>query len=259
MDSITKELSILTLKIVSPNKESLEKYLLSHRDLNVERLPLPLVPENWDNTRPDWIMSKSYSNFPYDECSSSFQKAVRRGYPLEAMQWSLEMFWTGAKSARSNTWNRCMVMAVEDIGPADPWLIVKIYNLSLTSRDDAFAMATTAYLLSTVKKCRINDWSTIIAPELNPTFCNSLLDSIGGPSEAMNRLIEGLKSKDKGACLYWSKALTFTTRTCNGYLVTRDNKKKKFSNSQGLIWTSFISVIGIDNKWKFFIMIMKEE
>ncbi len=115
-----------------------------------QRHPIPEIPSDWDllhkfpNPDGRWdpltnprlgVRGYTYSYFRADEVSSSAQKAVRRCYPEEAIQWFMEMYWTGP-AMRTNIWNRALVMAVEDIGPADISMIVQVHYLMKNFRDN---------------------------------------------------------------------------------------------------------------------------
>ncbi len=128
----------------------------------MSRSKLPLIPKNWttDSNKTKSLRVKTYSYFNYDEVSSALQKAVRRGFEDEALQWSIEMFFTNSKISNTNTnlWNRLLTIAVEDIGPSNSNLVIQIYNLLKTNKNDKLAIASIAVELAKNKKCRMNDW-----------------------------------------------------------------------------------------------------
>ena len=216
--------------------------------------PEPLPP-GWDTeARPlKMVRGRTYSHYMFDEASSAAQKAIRRGYPIEAVQWLLEMFWSGPDAPRTNAWNRCLVMCVEDIGPADPQLLPAIWNMSESHRHDPLAMASAAAYLAEAKKCRINDWKTMLVPALKDSaVADATIDSAGGTSGAAYRLSSALISKEEGACHYWVMALVFTTYKVRG----------RYSNAQSLIWSTFKEVLpgpytamacqfGLSNNWRW--------
>lgn len=73
--------------------------------------------------------SVTHFGYPLDLCKSSMQKAIRRGEVYDALTWGFEMFnldQVGGVSARTNIINRLAVSAAEDIGPANPSLVVDI-------------------------------------------------------------------------------------------------------------------------------------
>src|SRR5581483_832912 len=71
---------------------------------------------------PIWSLV-TYLGLPLLEVRSGYQKACRRCIWQEAVQWALDMSMT----AMTNAWNRSKVIAVEDIGPADPRAIELIF------------------------------------------------------------------------------------------------------------------------------------
>lgn len=97
-----------------------------------------------------------------DECLSALQKALRRGEEREALAFArqLEMI---PKTGPSIVWNRLQIVSVEDIGPADPDVIVQVHTLrALYDRfkpggGAAMALATAIILLSRSPKSRIAD------------------------------------------------------------------------------------------------------
>lgn len=199
----------------------------------ISRLPLPERPLDWDTiSQPQpGLRGFTYSYFRSDEASSASQKAVRRCYPEEAVQWCLELFWTG-QAAKTNIWNRALVMAIEDVGPANSWLVSQVWSLVTSNKDHPTAMAIAALLLARSRKCRVNDWAVKIVPELNQP---AVADAVGTPQQLQELLIDGLHRKHIGTCLYAAKALFFTTRKISG----------KYKNAQWLIWTAFDQIIGV--------------
>jgi len=96
---------------------------------DILRCELPEIPEGWDRLKNPELnrFAKTYNYFKSDEVSSAFQKSVRRG-ESEAIQWALELYWTGPWH-RTNIWNRILVVSVEDIGLACPSLITYLMIL----------------------------------------------------------------------------------------------------------------------------------
>lgn len=64
------------------------------------------------------------------EVSSAFQKAIRRGIEKEALYWGLELF---ESNYYKYAWKRLLIMSAEDIGLANPELIVQVKSLLDTS------------------------------------------------------------------------------------------------------------------------------
>jgi replication-associated recombination protein RarA len=63
-----------------------------------------------------------------DEVISALQKAIRRSDERRAVYWATVLELEGKKMA-VQMWNRMLVIANEDIGPADSSVIVKIKTL----------------------------------------------------------------------------------------------------------------------------------
>lgn len=132
----------------------------------IQRLPLPIIPPNWNTLKNYQIGLRiyTYSYFPYDLVSSTLQKSIRRSKDFEAIQSTVEIFESGSNAAKTNLWNRLLTIAVEDIGIANPDLIVQIYDLSI--QNTLLAAVTSAVLLSQSTKCRANDWALHLKFEL---------------------------------------------------------------------------------------------
>ena len=134
----------------------------------IKRFPLPEVPEAWDTIeRPEHSIpdAMSYNYFPYSQVSSALQKSIRRCEWPEAAFWAMEAFRTGPRCA-TNIVRRLYIMAVEDIGPANPSLVVFIDDLfdPDTPRDsikDLRIVLDVVELLTKSYKDRTNDWAAI--------------------------------------------------------------------------------------------------
>lgn len=197
-----------------------------------QRQPIPEIPPEWDplNKPQLGVRGYTYSHFRADEVSSAAQKAVRRCHPEEAVQWFMELYWTGT-AMRTNIWNRALVMAVEDIGPAAISAIVQVQYLVKHFKDNPMGCAIAAWQLASLPKSRVNDWAVKLYPELNDA---ATCDKIGTPDVLKERLIEGLVQHNPGIAHYYAKALHFTSQKVKG----------KYKNAQWLIWQAFQEVIG---------------
>ncbi len=129
------------------------------------RLSLPNLPKDRDTiTNPErgFLDAATYSNFPVDENSSSCQKAVRRSNFHEAGQRLMEALFTGPL-VETNILKRLFIYASEDIGPANPSLIMMIDNLldvdnkTCNPGNQVFAMRAIE-LLAKSPKDRLFDW-----------------------------------------------------------------------------------------------------
>jgi len=69
-----------------------------------------------------WVTKNGYEPF---EVVSALQKMIRRGKEVEAMYWAMELETTNP----SWLWKRLMIIAIEDIGLADPDVVVLVKNL----------------------------------------------------------------------------------------------------------------------------------
>ncbi len=194
----------------------------------VKRDPLPEIPPGWDSTSQKGYPVKTYSGFQSDEVSSAFQKAVRRGNEVEAIQWALELFWTNL-SQRTHIWNRSLTVAVEDIGVSDPYLILKVWSLRQNYEDDPVAIATVASLLATTKKSRVNDWACLLYPEVTQP---EVALSLGTPLELKTKLKFALDQRDLDKALLYSKALFYTPTPIAG----------AYSKAQWYVWEALLEM-----------------
>nr|QBK92833.1 MAG: uncharacterized protein LCPAC401_04710 [Pithovirus LCPAC401] len=134
-------------------------------DSTVKRYSLPDVDEKFDSLKDQGKRSifalKTLHGFEFSEASSSLQKAIRRGHWKDALQWAIEMSQVPVQG-RSNLFNRLYIIAVEDIGPADPkqFLIINaLHKLYLEDKENVLYAATGAVSLAKAKKSRANDWA----------------------------------------------------------------------------------------------------
>lgn len=185
-------------------------------DNEVRRDQVPDIPYGYDYKNNVGMNIPTYSYFNSDEVSSAAQKAVRRGFYSEAIQWFLELYFT-SNHRRTNIWNRALVMAVEDIGPADPLMILKIYYLFKIKSEQA--LITAAILLAKSKKTRVNDWLAHIHDKV--IFDDEELDQL------QNKLLLSLQNYDLQSSIYYADALYMSKR------------KYRNKNSQICIWNVF--------------------
>lgn len=107
------------------------------------------------------ITGKGYSLF---EVSSALQKDIRRANERNALFWAYEL-------ERSNfggyLWKRLLIIAMEDIGPADHDAIVRILALKTVydelrkkkSKDAKLAIVSAVIYLVRCNKSRLYDWA----------------------------------------------------------------------------------------------------
>jgi replication-associated recombination protein RarA len=109
---------------------------------------------------------KGYSLF---DCSSAFQKSVRRGLENEAMYWAVEAF---ESSYDEYIWKRIRIIASEDIGLAEPNIAANInalyqnYSIQKKKKDDKNRPERLFYthailMICRAKKSRVVDNSLI--------------------------------------------------------------------------------------------------
>jgi hypothetical protein len=200
------------------------------------RYPLPPIPAQ-PNTAG--LRGLTYSGFRFDEVSSAAQKSVRRGQKEEAIQWFLELFWSGTAATRTNIWNRALVMAVEDIGPSEPLMILKIWHLYCNHSEDPCALATAAWLLASASwKTRINDAAMRLNSELETP---SEADKLGTPKALQQKLESALQRKDVRESLFYAKALFNTSQEVTD---------QRFKKAQWLVWTALENVVGV-KEWTY--------
>lgn len=182
------------------------------------RYELPIIPADWDTVANPQagLNGYTYSRFAADEARSAAQKAVRRGYRDEAVQWFLELFWTGTAS-RTNIWNRALVMALEDVGLGAPEILPQIWSLFTTARDDPVALATAAVLLAEAPKCRVNDWLMMITVSLrDPAVANAVVEREGGLEELARKFRAAFAGRDTSLAVFYSKTMFCTTLKLSG-------------------------------------------
>lgn len=75
--------------------------------------------------------SATKHGYPLDEVSSSLQKSIRRGWTSEAMYWAVELNESGYGEY---AWRRLIVIASEDVGPANHHAAVLVHALYENSR-----------------------------------------------------------------------------------------------------------------------------
>lgn len=109
---------------------------------------------------------KTYNGFKPDENSSAFQKAVRRSENREACLRALEALKTNHECS-INLAKRMLVIASEDIGCANPSLILMVDDLIGPDKDelDIPSLVLAADLLASSPKSRILDWAIHSFPQ----------------------------------------------------------------------------------------------
>lgn len=221
---------------------------------NELRDPLPVIPLDFDRQRQSngYFNVKTYSYFKRDEASSSMQKAIRRGYVNEAIQWGLEQFWSGASKVVSNVWNRLLIISVEDVGPADPYAIVYV-SQCLKDKFNYLSLCRAIAYLALTQKTRVNDWAV-----------NVYLTYYRGQNiVSTDSLTEALKNKDASKCIgiltslalqndyktFWGYIAVFVNDT---YLSTLRAASKPFTGKdkiEHILFEAQAAMLWCYNKW----------
>lgn len=116
-----------------------------------------LVPDDWDTVKNprSTIRERSYSYYYYSQVSSATQKSVRRSLWPESAFWMLDAFRTGPQCA-TNIRRRMFIFCVEDIGIANPCLLLHID--SLLRSDNPIDLLRAMYHIARSPKDRTLDW-----------------------------------------------------------------------------------------------------
>jgi len=206
-----------------------------------ERKKLVISEENksvdiFEDTINTGLRGNTVFGISYGTCSSSLQKSVRRGIAEEAVQWALGMY-SMSPIARTNLWNRLLVMTVEDVGPANILALPTVLDLFLNKdEDEVYRIALAAAYLAQSKKTRVNDWACY--------FYKVEGDEIEkeGMQNYYNTYVKALKKKDIERVLKCITCLAFCEEEVPLSLRRSLGSKKKYA--QSLIWTGFDTVIG---------------
>lgn len=137
------------------------------------------------------------------------QKSVRRGLVKESTFWALELYWTcgrpipKAKASHTNAWNRMLVMAVEDIGLADPSVLLKIYDL-MGTKDSEDDLLNGIKILAESPKSRINDWM-IHVPCIKDKKVKRKYKEYRSVERLISECISSLKKGDRDRCMKYER------------------------------------------------------
>jgi replication-associated recombination protein RarA len=74
-----------------------------------------------------WYSAQTKDGHLIPECSSAFQKSVRRGMVDDAIYWAIQIYDLGFGKY---VWKRLKIMVSEDVGIANPTLPANVYALS---------------------------------------------------------------------------------------------------------------------------------
>jgi replication-associated recombination protein RarA len=73
-----------------------------------------------------WYTGRTQDNHLIPECSSAFQKSVRRGLVDDSVYWALQLSGLGYANY---VWKRLKIIVSEDVGIANPTLPTNVYAL----------------------------------------------------------------------------------------------------------------------------------
>lgn len=108
------------------------------------------------------------NGYDFFEVSSAFQKSIRRGNEHEALFWGLELF---DSNYYKYGWKRMLVIAVEDVGLANPNLIVQVKSLLESSewlqKQDNDKSPSVLHFLCSILLCVRSHKSRIVDNALN--------------------------------------------------------------------------------------------
>jgi len=117
---------------------------------------------------------KTKNGYDFFECTSSFQKAIRRGDEDNALFWAVELY---NSNYAEYCWKRMFVMLSEDIGLANPYLPQQIWSLyeiytMLKAKNDKHEPEKLHFIHAVLlevrsPKSRLIDWALIDAFRLH--------------------------------------------------------------------------------------------
>jgi hypothetical protein len=195
---------------------------------DTDRSDPPEIPEGWDprGSKQASSAAKSYNYYPWDEVLSALQKAVRRGWLYDAVYWAMEAFFSGLGATLTNAWNRLLVMALEDVGAANPSLLPLIVYHAAHNRENKYVFAACAHLLAASPKTRVNDWAANYRahfPEIGGLRGSRLEEAMkhlaqasGSAAELQAHLTAALQIRDFFGALRCAQLLRFHEEAVRG-------------------------------------------
>jgi hypothetical protein len=182
------------------------------------------------------VNATTYSDIKQDIATSALQKEIYHGNISNAFTFACELYF-GGYSMRLNVWNKLLLIAIEDVGMAEPNAVIWIYHLSKIKT--ALALATATVLLAGFKKTRSNYWGSKLYPEFETEIVGPIIcGKVGNLDWLADQLKIALKEKNIGYSLYYSKVLF--------YHPSKIVDKSKMYNSniaQIKIWEVFDNVL----------------
>lgn len=115
------------------------------------------------------MMGRTVRGYDFFECSSAFQKSIRRGDEDNAMFFGVELFNSGYGEY---VWKRLKIITSEDVGLAEPLMPANIQALYQSyveqvkkkdekNRPERLQITHAILLLCRAKKSRLIDWTLI--------------------------------------------------------------------------------------------------
>lgn len=233
-----------------------------------------------DQDAPIWNL-KTPSGLPFGLVSSCMQGAIRQGRILESIQWSLECLATDAHldgysgqdeatriivtrkvgKGEVNVFHRQVVISTEDIGLANPQVVVTMAQLLKTKPKYATyheaqrAFINTTIMLARSSKSRATDWAAIVridVPEPFETvlYYNKLIESllaghhVNAIGYAEGFIVASLKDKEAKVKEPLSKVMF--GQLAAGATV-RGEPLKFFKNKRQVLWTAIMRVVSYLN------------
>ena len=130
---------------------------------------------------------RTKNDFDFFEVSSAYQKTVRRGY-LNALHWAYELYISGYGEY---FWKRTHIIAMEDVGLADPDAITRIvalkqaYDYLHKKKDphERLCIFQAVLYLVRAKKSRLVDWTKMKVVNRHALLCEGGVDPVTGIEE----------------------------------------------------------------------------
>lgn len=137
---------------------------------------------------------RTQNNFDFFEVSSAYQKSVRRG-SHKALHWAYELYISGYGEY---FWKRTHIIAMEDVGLADPDAITRIvalkqaYDYLHKKKDphERLCIFQAVLYLVGVQKSRLVDWTKMKIVNSHKLVCE------GGVDPVTNQPVEPLEIPD---------------------------------------------------------------
>lgn len=125
---------------------------------------------------------RTKNDFDFFEVSSAYQKTIRRGH-MNALHWAYELYISGYAEY---FWKRTHIIAMEDVGLADPDAITRIVSLKqaydyLHKKKDPherLCIFQAVMYLVRAKKSRLIDWTKMKVVNRHKLVCEGGIDPV---------------------------------------------------------------------------------